>query len=83
MQKLWEDVDIKVDTYVHSSIGEEGPVVHHSVSSSPNSNIINLSLIWKDGEVNSYLKKRLSNEEYVLIKNFNFSRRSGTCIWLT
>ncbi|XP_076674865.1 putative aminoacyl tRNA synthase complex-interacting multifunctional protein 2 isoform X2 [Andrena cerasifolii] len=50
MQKLWEDVDIKVETHVHSSISEEGPVVHRSVSSYPNSNIINLLLIWKDVE---------------------------------
>ncbi|KAG6795678.1 aminoacyl tRNA synthase complex-interacting multifunctional protein 2 isoform X1 [Apis mellifera caucasica] len=50
LQNLWEDTDIKVQTYVHSSINKEGSFVYQSTTNSPKNNIINLSLIWKDVE---------------------------------
>ncbi|XP_076233094.1 putative aminoacyl tRNA synthase complex-interacting multifunctional protein 2 isoform X2 [Calliopsis andreniformis] len=50
LQRLWQDTDIKVQTFVHSSVSKEGPTVHHSTTSSPNSNVVNLTLIWKNVE---------------------------------
>lgn len=50
LQKLWKDTEIKVQTYVHSSVSKEGSISYQSTISSSKSNIINLSLIWKDVE---------------------------------
>ncbi|XP_006608527.1 aminoacyl tRNA synthase complex-interacting multifunctional protein 2-like isoform X5 [Apis dorsata] len=50
LQNLWEDTDIKVQTYVHSSLNKEGSFIYQSITNSPKNNIINLSLIWKDVE---------------------------------
>lgn len=52
LQKLWKDTDIKVQTYVHSSINKEVSVNYESTTSSSKNNIINLSLIWKNGKIN-------------------------------
>ncbi|XP_060813280.1 uncharacterized protein LOC132905708 isoform X1 [Bombus pascuorum] len=48
LQKLWKDTDIKVQTYVHSSINKEVSVNYESTTSSSKNNIVNLSLIWKN-----------------------------------
>ncbi|XP_076627154.1 aminoacyl tRNA synthase complex-interacting multifunctional protein 2 isoform X1 [Colletes latitarsis] len=50
LQKVWKDTDIKVQTYVHSSIIGEVPTVHQETNNSPKNYVINLSLIWKDVE---------------------------------
>lgn len=52
LQKLWKDTDIKVQTYVHSSINKEVSVNYESTTSSSKNNIINLSVIWKNGKIN-------------------------------
>ena len=54
LQKLWKDTDIKVKTYVHSSVNEGGSIIYESVPSSSKNNVINLSLIWKDGKNKLY-----------------------------
>ncbi|KOC63810.1 Aminoacyl tRNA synthase complex-interacting multifunctional protein 2 [Habropoda laboriosa] len=50
LQKIWTDTDIKVQTYVHSSVSQEGPISYQSTTTSSRKNIINLSVIWKDVE---------------------------------
>ncbi|CAK9809729.1 Aminoacyl tRNA synthase complex-interacting multifunctional protein 2 [Anthophora plagiata] len=48
LQKLWKDTDIKVQTYVHSSVNKKGPISYQSTTTCSRNNVINLSVIWKD-----------------------------------
>ncbi|XP_078045700.1 putative aminoacyl tRNA synthase complex-interacting multifunctional protein 2 isoform X1 [Augochlora pura] len=48
LQRVWMDTDIRIQTYVHSSINENVPSFDQSVSQFPRENLIKLQLIWKD-----------------------------------
>ncbi|CAK9823194.1 Probable aminoacyl tRNA synthase complex-interacting multifunctional protein 2 [Anthophora retusa] len=48
LQKLWKDTDIKVQTYIHSSVSKEGSISYQSTTTCSRNNVINLSVIWKD-----------------------------------
>ncbi|XP_017759473.1 PREDICTED: probable aminoacyl tRNA synthase complex-interacting multifunctional protein 2 [Eufriesea mexicana] len=50
LQKMWKDTDIKVQTYVHSSVSKGGSVNYLSTTTSSKNNIIDLFLIWKNVE---------------------------------
>ncbi|XP_015431574.1 PREDICTED: uncharacterized protein LOC107187897 isoform X2 [Dufourea novaeangliae] len=50
LQQVWNDIDIKLQNYVHSSINEKVPLIHQPVIHSPRNNVINLSVIWKNVE---------------------------------
>ncbi|XP_017791676.1 PREDICTED: uncharacterized protein LOC108573714 [Habropoda laboriosa] len=71
LQKIWTDTDIKVQTYVHSSVSQEGPISYQSTTTSSRKNIINLSVIWKDVE-DLELVSGLHN--YHIIGETNFLR---------
>ncbi|KAK9296377.1 hypothetical protein QLX08_009594 [Tetragonisca angustula] len=71
LQKLWKDTDIKVQTYVHSSVNEGGSIIYESVPSSSKNNVINLSLIWKDVED---LELISGLHSYYIIGETNFLR---------
>jgi len=49
LQKLWKDTNIKVISYIHSTMKEQIPIVFPKIIRS--TNIIELTLIWKDGEI--------------------------------
>lgn len=48
LQRVWKDSEINVQTYIHSSVSEGGPVPCQMVKDGSRNNVINLSLIWKD-----------------------------------
>ncbi|XP_076653728.1 putative aminoacyl tRNA synthase complex-interacting multifunctional protein 2 isoform X2 [Halictus rubicundus] len=48
LQQVWMDTDIRIETYVHSSINEQIPSIEQSITQSPRKNVVNLQLIWKD-----------------------------------
>ncbi|XP_076288766.1 putative aminoacyl tRNA synthase complex-interacting multifunctional protein 2 isoform X2 [Lasioglossum baleicum] len=48
LKRVWTDTDIRIQTYIHSSIDEQVPSIEQSVTQSPRKNVINIQLIWKD-----------------------------------
>lgn len=49
LKRAWTDTDIRIQTYIHSSIDEQVPSIDdQSVTRSPKTNVINLQFIWKD-----------------------------------
>ncbi|XP_017880816.1 uncharacterized protein LOC108625364 isoform X2 [Ceratina calcarata] len=48
LQRVWRDSQINVQTYIHSSVSEEGPVCYQTAKDASRNNVINVSLIWKD-----------------------------------
>lgn len=48
LKRVWIDTDIRIQTYIHSSINEQVPSIEQSITQSPKKNVINLQLIWKD-----------------------------------
>ncbi|XP_076228186.1 aminoacyl tRNA synthase complex-interacting multifunctional protein 2 isoform X3 [Nomia melanderi] len=50
LKRVWMDTDIRIQTYIHSSVSEEVPLIYQSITNSPRKNIINLSVIWKNVE---------------------------------
>ncbi|XP_029040621.1 probable aminoacyl tRNA synthase complex-interacting multifunctional protein 2 isoform X1 [Osmia bicornis bicornis] len=71
LQKIWTDVDIRVQTYTHSSINKTGPITHQLTTTSSRKNVINLSLIWKDVED---LELTLGLRGYHITGEVNFLR---------
>lgn len=53
LQKVWNDISIKLQSYVHSSVIGNVPEISICDINPPKPNVINLFLIWKEGKLNS------------------------------
>jgi len=51
LQKLWEDTDIRIQTYKHSTIKQEIPDCFPVTMICTTKNVINITMIWKKGKV--------------------------------
>ncbi|KAI4500306.1 hypothetical protein M0802_004723 [Mischocyttarus mexicanus] len=71
LTKVWNDTNIKLQSYVHSSIIGNVPELNICDTKSTKPNLINLSLIWKEVEDLEFL---LGSYNYSLFGEVNFLR---------
>lgn len=53
LPKVWNDINIKLQSYVHSSVIGTVPEIYICDINPPKPNVINLFLIWKEGKLNN------------------------------
>lgn len=53
LQQLWKDTSIRVSSYLHSTAPRPIPLIFPITTKSSKSNILELTVIWKDGKIKS------------------------------